>query len=53
MAVSLEFGLKVSGSVNWFFAKAQGEGTIKVTLTWAGTSALATPPGAGPDPGQG
>jgi hypothetical protein len=51
--VSLEFGLKVSGSVNWFFAKAQGEGTIKVTLTWAGTSALATPPGAGPDPGQG
>ena len=51
--VSLEFGLKVSGSVNWFFAKAQGEGTIKVTLTWAGTSALATPPGAGQDPGQG
>ena len=29
--VSLEFGLKVSGGVNWFFAKAQGEGTIKVT----------------------
>jgi hypothetical protein len=51
--VSLEFGLKVSGSVKWFFAKAQGEGTIKVTLTWAGTSALATPPGAGQDPGQG
>jgi hypothetical protein len=23
--VSLEFGLKVSGGVNWFFAKAQGE----------------------------
>ena len=30
--VSLEFGLKVSGGVNWFFAKAQGEGTIRVTL---------------------
>ena len=26
--VSLEFGLKVSSGVNWFFAGAQGEGTI-------------------------
>jgi hypothetical protein len=51
--VSLEFGLKVSGGVNWFFAKAQGEGTIKVTVTWAGTSAAATAPGSGQDPGQG
>jgi len=34
--VRLEFGLKVSGQVNWwFFAKAQGEGTIKVTLKWS------------------
>jgi hypothetical protein len=41
--VSLEFGLKVSGEVNWFFAKAQGEGTIKVTLKWAGNAAAATP----------
>jgi hypothetical protein len=33
--VSLEFGLKVSGEVNWwFFAKHQAEGTIKVTLKW-------------------
>jgi hypothetical protein len=48
--VSLEFGLKVSGGVNWFFAKAQGEGTIKVTLTWAGDPASATPPGTGQDP---
>jgi len=45
--VSLEFGLKVSGGVNWFFAKAQGEGTIKVTLTWAGNSAPAIPPRTG------
>ena len=31
----LEFGLKISGEVNWwFFAKSQAEGTIKVTLTW-------------------
>jgi hypothetical protein len=51
--VSLEFGLKVSGGVNWFFAKAQGEGTIKVTLTWSGNSAPATPPGTGQDPGKG
>ncbi len=51
--VSLESGLKVSGGANWFFAKAQGEGTIKVTVKWAGNSASATPPGTGPDPGQG
>jgi len=51
--VSLEFGLKVSGGVNWFFAKAQGEGTIKVTLKWAGNPAPGAPPGAGRDPGQG
>jgi hypothetical protein len=50
--VSLEFGLKVSGGVNWFFAKAQGEGTIKVTLKWAGNPVSATSPGTGPDPGK-
>jgi hypothetical protein len=33
--MALEFGLKVSGEVNWwFFAKNQAEGTIKVTLKW-------------------
>ncbi len=51
--VSLEFGLKVSGGVNWFFTKAQGEGTIKVTVTWAGDSAPATSPRTGQDPGKG
>ena len=51
--VSLEFGLKVSGGVNWFFAKAQGEGTIKVTLKWAGNAASATPPETGQDAGAG
>ena len=51
--VSLEFGLKVSGGVNWFFARAQGEGTIRVTLTWAGNPAPVTPPGTGQDPGTG
>ena len=42
--VSLEFGLKVSGGVNWFFAKAQSEGTIKVTLRWAANAGLAAQP---------
>jgi hypothetical protein len=50
--VSLEFGLKVSGGVNWFFAKAQGEGTIKVTLKWAGNAAPAPSRGTGQDPGK-
>ena len=50
--VALEFGLKVSGGMNWFFAKAQGEGTIKVTLKWAGTAA-ATPPTAQHETGAG
>jgi hypothetical protein len=44
--VNLEFGLKVSGEVNWwFFAKSQGEGTIKVTLKWAGNQ-ITNPPAA-------
>jgi hypothetical protein len=52
--VSLEFGLKVSGEVNWFFAKSQGEGTIKVTLKWAAaTTAPATRHETGPDPEEG
>ena len=46
--VSLEFGLKVSGGVNWFFAKAQREGTIKVTMKWAGNATSATPPETAP-----
>lgn len=36
--VSLEFGLKVSGEMSWFFAKAHSEGNIKVTLTWTADS---------------
>ena len=51
--VGLEFGLKVSGGMNWFFAKAQGEGTIKVTLKWAGHSVSASPHGTGQGPGEG
>ena len=54
--VSLEFGLKVSGGVSWFFAKAQGEGTIKVTLKWVGNAAAAaqaTQHETGPGPEEG
>ncbi len=50
--VNLEFGLKISGELNWwFFAKAQSEGTIKVTLKWAGNqppAAATTQPAAAP-----
>jgi Trypsin-co-occurring domain 1 len=52
--VALEFGLKVSGEMNWwFFAKAATEGTIKVTLKWSGSApepSSAAQPEAGPDP---
>lgn len=50
--VDLEFGLKVSGEVNWwFFAKTAGEGTIKVTLKWAGNRMM-NPSTARPEAGQ-
>jgi hypothetical protein len=40
--VALEFGVKVSGEVNWwFFAKNHAEGTIKVTVRWRPSSAPA------------
>lgn len=33
--LALEFGITVSGEVNWwFFAKGRGEASIHVTLTW-------------------
>ena len=56
--VSLEFGLKVSGEMNWwFFAKAATEGTIKVTVKWSGTAAespaAAAAPKPRPDPDKG
>ena len=55
--VALEFGLKVSGEMNWwFFAKAATEGTIKVTLKWSGTAAESPAEAeteAGPGPGRG
>jgi hypothetical protein len=33
--VELKFGIKVSGTTNWFVAKAAGEGNFEVTLTWS------------------
>ena len=54
--VSLEFGLKVTGEMNWwFFAKAATEGTIKVTLKWSASTAEPSPTGegeTGPDPDE-
>jgi hypothetical protein len=36
--VELRFGIKVSGTANWFVAKAATEGNFEVTLTWAADS---------------
>lgn len=33
--VELKFGIKVSGSANWFVAKAASEGSFEITLTWS------------------
>ena len=34
--IELEFGVKISGEVGWwFFAKASGEASINVTLRWS------------------
>lgn len=54
--VNLEFGLKVSGEMNWwFFAKAATEGTIKVTLKWSRDTAESAAPAESedePDPDE-
>ncbi|MGQ0778237.1 MAG: CU044_2847 family protein [Pseudonocardiales bacterium] len=33
--VEVKFGIKVSGTANWWVAKAATEGNFEVTLTWA------------------
>jgi hypothetical protein len=33
--VELKFGIKVSGTANWFVARAAGEGNFEITLTWS------------------
>jgi hypothetical protein len=41
--VTLEFGVKVGGEVNWwFFAKNQAEATVKVTLKWSADAPVPT-----------
>jgi len=32
--VSVSFGLKVSGKLDWFIARAGTEGNFQITLTW-------------------
>lgn len=45
--LELDFGVKVSGEVNWwFFAKANGEASINVRLIWR----KITPEGSSPPP---
>lgn len=32
--VEVKFGVKVSGGANWVVAKAAGEGSFEITMTW-------------------
>jgi hypothetical protein len=32
--IEVKFGIKVSGTANWFVAKAATEGNFEITLTW-------------------
>jgi hypothetical protein len=32
--VEVKFGIKVSGEVNWYVARASTDGNFEVTLTW-------------------
>lgn len=32
--VELKFGVKASGTMNWWVAKAASEGNFEITLTW-------------------
>ena len=35
-AIDVEFAVKIASEINfWFFSKNQGEGSIKVKLTWS------------------
>lgn len=42
--VTVTFGLKVSGKLDWFIARAGTEGNFQITLTWK-------PRDANPEPG--
>lgn len=36
--MKMKFGIKVSGTANWFVAKAATEGNFEVEMTWKRTS---------------
>ena len=40
--IEVKFGIKVSGTANWWVAKAATEGNFEVTLTWAPDPAAGT-----------
>lgn len=40
--IEVKFGIKVSGTANWWVAKAATEGNFEVTLTWAPDPPAAT-----------
>ena len=51
--IEVKFGIKVSGSANWLIARAAGEGSFEVTMTWrpdGSTSATVSPAASGSDP---
>jgi predicted neutral ceramidase superfamily lipid hydrolase len=37
--IEVKFGIKVSGTSNWFVAKAATEGNFEITLTWTPATA--------------
>ncbi|MGH3615000.1 MAG: CU044_2847 family protein [Pseudonocardia sp.] len=40
--VKLTFGIKVSGTANWFVAKAATEGNFEIEMTWKRSSSAST-----------
>lgn len=40
--IEVKFGIKVSGTANWWVAKAATEGNFEITLTWAPDPPTAT-----------
>jgi hypothetical protein len=40
--IEVKFGIKVSGTANWFVAKAATEGNFEITLKWTPPPAAAT-----------
>jgi hypothetical protein len=46
-SIELEFGVKISGEVNWWFiSRAKGEGSMTVRVSWTAPSGQASSSGA-------